>query len=103
MALWHFGFAADNVTGNGASENRSAFKTIPNTSAEKLIGHHFTEKQNKLLPMKQNIAFYHPAFIHENKKIVIFIGGEMPHLIKKIVNAPKSCDNTKSKQTWFLE
>ena len=41
------------------------------------------------------IAFHHPC----DKDIKVFIGGEMPHLVKKIVNRLESSFSSKSKVT----
>ena len=44
---------------------------------------HFTDNLRRLLPMDMEIAFYHPI----RRDILIFIGVDMPHLVKKFVNA----------------
>eukprot|EP00957_Ditylum_brightwellii_P206043 15346509-Ditylum_brightwellii.AAC.1 len=62
-------------------------------SAEELIGNCFTDEEKKFLLMKMNIDFHHPT----DDNIIIFIGDEMSHLIKKVVNPFESCNNTKSK------
>eukprot|EP00957_Ditylum_brightwellii_P063610 4828583-Ditylum_brightwellii.AAC.1 len=37
MALWRYGFIVNNITGNGASENRTAFKTLADIQAKDLF------------------------------------------------------------------
>eukprot|EP00978_Attheya_sp_CCMP212_P047092 scaffold421221_cov91-Attheya_sp.AAC.2 len=95
VALWRYGFLVNNITGDGASENRSTFKSLATLTAEQVFSH-FTPEEKTLLPMKQKVAFYHPALVDE--KILVFIGGEMPHLIKKVVNALEKSDSMKSKR-----
>ena len=50
---------------------------------EDILGDTFTPEQKAIFPIKQKLAFYHPM----RPDILIFLGGEMPHLVKKPVNA----------------
>ena len=50
---------------------------------EDILGDTFTPEQKAIFPIKQKLAFYHPM----RPDILIFLGGEMPHLVKKTVNA----------------
>ena len=52
------------------------------------------DNQKKFLPLEKNIAFKHP----KQGNIIIFIGGEIPHLVKKIVNVFESSDSKKGKR-----
>ena len=72
------------MTADGASENRSAFRALATITMkeifEKNTSIHLTAKQKSIIPMSEyKVAFYHPI----QDDITIFIGGEMPHLIKK--------------------
>ena len=80
-ALYSYGFIVNNIAADGATENRNAFKQLGTIIAKNeflpLAGK--TSVPNPKLP----VAFLHPC----NRSIKIFIGGEMPRLIKKIENA----------------
>merc|ERR1740139_1284710 len=58
--------------------NNLGTKTI-----EDILGDTFNPKQKAIFLLKQKLAFYHPM----RPDILVFLGGEMPHLVKKIVNA----------------
>ena len=65
---------------------------------EKNSSIHLTAKQQTLLPLSEyKVAFNHP--IHADT--IIFLGGEMPHLIKKIVNAFERSGSVKSTDLQF--
>ena len=85
-ALSNFGFIVDAVGGDGAAENRSALKQLATISARDVLTDtvtHFDKDLIDILPIDMKIGFYHP--IH--KEVIIFISADMPHLMKKIVNA----------------
>ena len=54
----------------------------------------FTENQNKYLNLEKNIAFIHP----KRSDILIFIGGDMPHIVKRMVNVLESSSEENSKR-----
>ena len=57
-----------------------------------------TEKQKTILPLSEyKVAFYHPI----QEDIVVFIGGEIPHLIKKFVNALERSGSVKTTDLYF--
>ncbi|KAL7524454.1 hypothetical protein ACHAXR_000576, partial [Thalassiosira sp. AJA248-18] len=82
------GFIVDTIVGDGASENRTTFTTLADVSAREVFEPHFPSEILDALPTKMNIAFRHPN-PHYND-ILIFIGGEMPHWVKKFRNAMDS-------------
>ena len=87
-SLFTFGIIVNNVTADGASENRSAFCALATITMKDIFALNsniiLTDKQKTILPLSQyKVAFYHPI----QSDIIVFIGGEMPNLIKKIVNA----------------
>lgn len=84
VAAYTFGFIVNNITGDGASENRSCFKQLATETAGELFG----DVPNPDLP----VCFRHPC----DENLRVFIGGEMPHLVKKIVNALERSDSYKS-------
>ena len=95
-ALGKFGFIVDTVTGDGASENRSVFKSLCTTSFKDLLSSKLKNIPSELLariPVNFKTAFEHPTF----KGVYIFVAGDMPHLVKKIVNAFKRSGNSKKK------
>ena len=86
--LYSYGIIVNNITADGASENRSTFRALATITMKDVFKINnsiiLTEKQNSLLPLTEyKVAFRHPI----QNNIIIFLGGEMPHLIKKIVNA----------------
>ena len=89
VALSKFGWIVDNVGGDGASENRSALKQLGTISARELLKDVIVdlyEENDEILdklPLDLTIGFRHP--IHPD--VIVFICADMPHLIKKIVNA----------------
>jgi len=95
-ALYYYGIIVNNVTGDGASENRSAFRSLSTISMREIIDKSsltLITKQKTIIPLSEyNVAFHHPI----QNDITIFIGGEMPHLIKKIVNALERSGSVKS-------
>ena len=100
-SLYYFGIIVNNVTGDGASENRSAFCALYNISMKEIIDNislTLTTGQQTILPLLgHKVAFKHPI----QDDITIFIGGEMPHLIKKIINALERSGSAKSTDLIF--
>ena len=83
VALYRYGLIVNNVVGDGATENRTACRRLATLTVEEVIGDFFTPSQKNILPMDFKIAYRHPI----QDDVIIFIGGDMPHLIKKIANA----------------
>ena len=84
MSLALYGFVVDTITGDGASENRLTFKTLATITARDILSDHFTADELKGLPLDFKIGFNHP---HPMLEVIIVIGGEMPHWVKKFRNA----------------
>ena len=78
VSLAFYGFIVDTVAGDGASENRSTWKTLSTVSARDILVGTFTEEELDGLPLDFKIGFPHPHDEYRNK-ITIIIGGEMPH------------------------
>ena len=100
--LYSFGIIVNNITADGASENRSAFRALANISIKEIFEMNssikLTTKQKTLLPLTEyDVAFRHP--IQDN--VIILVGGEMPHLVKKIVNAFERSGSVKSTDLQF--
>jgi hypothetical protein len=95
--LWMYGFITIDIVGDGASENRTTFKYFANISSKELLSKYFTADQLKGLPLEFNIAFKHPVQELSDAGMIIVIGGEMPHWVKKFRNA---LDNKKKKLTF---
>ena len=89
--VYAFGFIVNNVTGDGATQNRSSFKALGTICAGDLFKPTSLSKPlpNRNLP----VAFPHPC----DKSIKVFIGGEMPHLVKKFANAFYRSSSSKKK------
>jgi hypothetical protein len=80
-ALWLFGFAVTGaISGDGASENRLAFFELSYLTVGEVLPWLEGEVH---IPLDLLIGFYHPM----DPDIVIFIVGDMPHIVKKIVKA----------------
>ena len=90
--LSRFGWIVNNITGDGASENRTTFRSLATHTMEEVFpDEYFKDSNFPNLPLKKKIAFQHPII----PSIWIFIGGDMPHLMKKIVNClENSGENT---------
>ena len=86
MSLAFYGFIVDTVAGDGASENRTTWKTLATLSARDILVGTFTEEELHNLPLDFMIGFPHPHDEYRDK-ITIIIGGEMPHWGKKFRNA----------------
>ena len=88
-ALYAKGFVVTAITGDGASENRSLFKTLGTLTVGDLIAKDVFPQDwlaEAFVPLHFPVAFYHPS-LPMDKKVLIFIMSDMPHLIKKFVNA----------------
>ena len=86
--LWLFGFVVTTIGSDGAAENRSLFKGLATRSINDLVD------QQKLPPRfldyKINsckIAFSYPHNKESDEDILIFIQSDMPHIVKKFMNA----------------
>jgi len=91
--LYMHGIIVNNITGDGASENRSAFKMLGTKSAMEMFGeeyNHVTEGKKK-----QKVAFIHPC----DATKYVFIGGELPHWVKKLVNSFENSGFTNHKRS----
>ncbi|GFH62224.1 hypothetical protein CTEN210_18700 [Chaetoceros tenuissimus] len=78
----------NNVTSDGASENMSCFKQLATYTAKEIW-----PNLNPSLPGEFKVAFDHPSY-----PCKIFIGGEMAHWVKKLVNALESSSSTKKER-----
>lgn len=76
-ALYSRGFVVCQVAIDGASENISAFKLLDTHK----VGDVFTDL-NTELPQDTLVAFKNPSGTDN----FVFIGGEMPHWVKRVVN-----------------
>lgn len=90
-ALFTRGFIVNQVTFDGASENVSAMKQLGTITAEEAFA---DLVRNTKLPKDMKVGFYHPI----KKDVVIYIGGEMPHWVKKFVNAMENSSKENSKR-----
>jgi hypothetical protein len=81
-ALSCYGFIVDTLAADGSSEYRSANKMMATITAKDIFGN-----------FDMKVAFHHPT----RPSSIIFIGGDMPHLIKKCVNALERTGKSDSK------
>ena len=70
------------ITGDGASENRSTFKSTANKTARDILEGHYSAEFLDTLNLDYKIAFSHPNPEYADE-IVIFIEADMPHWVKK--------------------
>ena len=82
-----YGFVVNQLGGDGAGENRLAFKTLCTLSAKDVLLGHFLEEDLVGLPLDFKIAFPHPVPWLAKRGIIITVGGDMPHWGKKFRNA----------------
>ena len=90
-ALAEYGFVVNCLGCDGASENRGAIKMLMDDlglSIEDLLPSVLTHLERNAtdlnkLPKKMKVAYPHPSVDEQ----FIFIGGDMPHAVKKVVNA----------------
>ena len=92
-----YGFIVDTIAGDGAAENRSAFKTLATLTAREMLKDHYPSDLLDSINSSTKIAFPHPNPEYA-EEICIFIGGDMPHWVKKFRNA---MDNTKTRDLGF--
>ncbi|KAL7455841.1 hypothetical protein ACHAWC_008195 [Mediolabrus comicus] len=88
IMLAKYGFIMDTVVGDGAQENRSAFKLLANIKAKDIFTDKVPADWLEELPLDFKIGFRHPSPVYSS--IIIVIGGEMPHWVKKFRNAMDS-------------
>lgn len=60
LLLSFYGFIMDTIVGDGASENRSAWKMLADISARDILLREWTEEELEGLPLDFNIGFAHP-------------------------------------------
>ena len=96
ISLSRVGLIVNNVVADGATENRSAMRALATHTVKEVLGKNdfFTEDQNKYLDMEKKIAFLHP----KRSDVLIFIGGDMPHIVKRMVNVLESGSKENSKR-----
>ena len=92
VTLARHGLIVNNVVGDGAVENRSAMKSLGTLSIEDVLECHLTDNLRRLLPMDMKITF--PHLIRSD--VLLVIGGNMPHLVKKFVNGLERSDENDS-------
>ena len=104
-SLYAYGFIVNNICGDGATENRSAFKQLGTMTVADIFPHRCQTCSFKgqsilkksLLDNHPNdklpIAFQHPC----DSTFIVFIGGEMPHWVKKVVNRLEGSSTQTSK------
>ena len=100
--LYSFGIIVNNVTADGASENRSSFCALSTITMNKILQKNsslnLTAKQKSILTLVEyKVAFEHPI----QDDIIICIGREIPPLIKEIVNAFERSGSVKSTDLHF--
>ena len=88
-ALAARGFIVNQVASDGATENVSAMKQIATITAKEVFA-----DLDPSLPQDILVAFPHPSF----SSIMVYIGGEMPHWVKKFVNAMDNSSFKKEKR-----
>jgi hypothetical protein len=102
-ALCAYGFIGVACAMDGAVENRTWAKWKVTHSIDDLVNLGMCPEQWKLdpsIPSDKKIAFLHPCFDPEDKVFVV-IHPDMPHLIKKIVNAlEKSTEDDAKRDMW---
>jgi hypothetical protein len=82
-ALTAYTFIVNTIAADGASKNRSANKMLATVTAREAFGQDIPHQLADRLPLDMMVAFYQPIFTW----LLICIGGDMPHAIKKCVNA----------------
>jgi hypothetical protein len=103
--LAQYGFVVNAIVSDGAAENRSANHLLGEISAREVLKLSDSQMQQfsvdgGLLDMK--IAFKHPTPVGVAKDVIIFILSDMPHWVKKFVNAMERTgkDNSET-DLWF--
>ena len=92
-ALFLYEFIVTAISGDGASENRSTFHDLCTHTIADILP---TLKEEPNVPTSMKIAFRHPC----RKDLLIFVQGDMPHIIKKFVNALERSGDYNS-TTWL--
>ena len=98
LHLSYYGFIVITITGDGASENRSTFKTLADKTAREILEDHYPDDFLDSLNLDFKIAFKHPNPICAAENIVVFIGADMSHWVKKLRNA---MDNKQTRDLAF--
>ena len=88
-ALSSRGFIVKQVASDGATEHISAKKQIATITAKYAFIY-----LDPALPQDLLVAFPHPSF----PSIMVYIGGKMPHWVKKFVNAMDNSSLKKEKR-----
>jgi hypothetical protein len=96
-ALALHGFVVDTIAADGAAENRSAYKMMATITAREVFGNNLGENADDDLPMDMKIAFLHPIYA----EIKVFPSADMPHLIKKVMNAFESSGKWETTKSAF--
>ena len=96
VSLNKYGLIVNNVVGDVATENRLTMKAMATHTICEIIGENifFTNEQIKYLDLSQEIVFVHT----KQNDILIFIGGDMTHIVKRIVNVLESSSKKKKKK-----
>ena len=87
------GFIVNQIASDGATENVSAMKQLATIKAKDAF-----PGLDKRLPQDIPVAFYHPIF----SDVKVYIGGEMPHWVKKFVNAMENSSISKEKRNMIF-
>jgi hypothetical protein len=85
-----YGFIVDSIVADGASKNQSCNNQLANLSVTNTL--ELTPDQSAKLPNDKKIAFPHPT----QADITFFIWSDMPHWVKKLVNALERTDYNNS-------
>ena len=101
-ALHRKGFVVIALAGDGASENRLIFSRKANVLVSDVIAlgmypTHWMQKFESLLDF--NVGYWHPQLVD---KVLIFIHADMPHWVKKFVNALERSGKSKHKTNLFF-
>lgn len=100
-ALPAYGFIVNQLASNSATENMLEMKQLANTSVKEAFpdGVQVVNGEKEYYPDSEfMVAFRHPVFDH----VLVYIGGEMLHWIKKFVNAMECSSDPKSKRDMEL-
>ena len=97
VAACRYGLIINNIVGDGATENQSAERSLATLTAADVFKDFLTKEQKNKLPMDLKIAFVHPI----RSDIIVFICADMPHLVKKCVNAMENSGPNKTRHLNF--
>ena len=97
LHLSFYSFIVNMITGDGAYENRSTFKSLADKTAREILTGHYPTYLLDTLNLDFKITFSHPNSEHA-KEITMFIGADMRHWVKKFRNA---MDNKRSIDVTF--